>query len=449
MFDTFISYRRAGGSYYAARVYDFLTFRNFKPFYDKTEMENGRFDEQIRININKALNFILILSKNALDRCVNDDDWVRIEIELAISNNMNIIILQEDSFCYPNELPETLQALRHYQAVLFDDKSFAFKLELLAQSLKAFSNSDKSSALGSDERFKFSGKYLTQYEDTDRGRTVVRKAPAVLHKFGNSVWGFTSFDSQKSWKLKGKIYGKKRLAGIYYAKGYLDDGFGTFFLELNRNGVLEGYWSGYDSENNNITTGKYVFKKRQNLVKIRGSKLTDFAQMVRILDSQLGKNYVTEDFLNEVIDDEKKTYCKVIEDMSKHQIIGVSLYAIIDYKTVQNLTQGNDIHELKYVPQIGLVKTVAIDEAYKNLGLASDLVQSILDELAEKDITCFISPAWKHAGVTNIANVLERSGFTKAIEIPNYWYESSMREKFECPQCGNPCHCSCVIYTKI
>lgn len=116
MFDTFISYRRVGGSYFAARVYDFLTFRNFKPFYDKTEMESGRFDEQIRNNLNKVTNFILLLTKGALDRCIATDDWVRIEIELAIANNLNIIVLQEDNFVYPDNLPESLFNLRNYQA---------------------------------------------------------------------------------------------------------------------------------------------------------------------------------------------------------------------------------------------------------------------------------------------------------------------------------------------
>ena len=448
MFDTFISYRRDGGSYYAARIYDFLTFRGFKPFYDKSEMREGRFDEQIKSNIKNALNFILILSKDALLRCKNEDDWVRSEIEFAISNNMNIIILQEDSFVYPNDLPKSLQSLHLYQAVLFDDKSFAFKLELMAQSLKVPSNSEGVNSI-INKKFKFSGVYLTQYEDFDRGRIIVRKAPATLHQFGSNIWGITSFDSQKKWKLKGKIYGKKRIAGIYYAKGYLDDGFGTFFLELNRNGLLEGYWSGYDSDKKDITTGKYIFKKCQKSIKIRDVKIEDFARIIRILDSQLGKDYVSEDFLKEVIDDKKDTFCKVIEDSSNHQIVGVGLYGIINYDEVKNITQGRDINVLKFTPQIGLIKTIAIDEAYKNLGLASSLIQNLLGELSLKNVRCFISPAWKHQGITNIENVLEKNGFSKAIEIPNYWYESSIKEKFECPNCGNPCHCSCVIYVKI
>ena len=43
-------------------------------------MENGRFDEQIRRNLINAINFVLILSKGALDRACNEGDWVAKEI---------------------------------------------------------------------------------------------------------------------------------------------------------------------------------------------------------------------------------------------------------------------------------------------------------------------------------------------------------------------------------
>lgn len=57
MFDTFISYRRQGGSDCAPRVYDYLEERGYRPFYDRIGMENGRFDEQIRRNLINATSF--------------------------------------------------------------------------------------------------------------------------------------------------------------------------------------------------------------------------------------------------------------------------------------------------------------------------------------------------------------------------------------------------------
>lgn len=62
-YQTFISYRRKGGKEYAERLYDYLLDKNFSPFYDITGMEAGRFDEQIRLRLINAKNYILILSK--------------------------------------------------------------------------------------------------------------------------------------------------------------------------------------------------------------------------------------------------------------------------------------------------------------------------------------------------------------------------------------------------
>ena len=62
-------------------------------------------------------------------------------------------------------------------------------------------------------------------------------------------------------------------------------------LELKSNGTLEGYWSGYDNENNSITTGRYVFKKQDTAYKIRLAKVSDFPSITRIADNQLG-NYL-------------------------------------------------------------------------------------------------------------------------------------------------------------
>lgn len=104
MFDAFISYRRQGGSDYALRVCDYLEERGYCPFYDHIGMENGRFDEQIRRNLINAINFVLILSKGALDRACNEGDWVAKEISLAIKFNLNIVVLKEESFAYPSTL---------------------------------------------------------------------------------------------------------------------------------------------------------------------------------------------------------------------------------------------------------------------------------------------------------------------------------------------------------
>ncbi len=450
MFDTFISYRRAGGAGVAARVYDFLKLKGFNPFYDMTGMEAGRFDEQLKMRLIQARTFILVLSPEALNRCSSDDDWVRTEIAAAIEYNLNIIVLQDDEFTYPPQLPESIQTISMYQAVTYNAASLSSRLETLPGLLKYPKDSFTSFSSGmASGKLTFSGKYISQYEDSDRGRIIVRKAPAVLHRFGNRVWGKTWFGTRQAWKISGRIYGKKRLAGIYRAKGYLDDGFGTFYLELKGNGALEGYWSGYDNENNSITTGRYVFKKQDAAYKVRYAKVSDFPSITRIADSRLGKNYITEEFLREILNEDDSTFCLVAYNSENSKIAGFCISKQVSYAELKKIAYGKDINELKFEKNIGIIKTVAVDERTKNLGLGSMLLGESLNTMAKQGVTSFASPAWKHAGVVNIASILEKCGFERAIEIPNYWYESSIEEGFNCPHCGNPCHCSCVIYIKI
>ena len=98
--------------------------------------------------------------------------------------------------------------------------------------------------------------------------------------------------------------------------------------------------------------------------------------------------------------------------------------------------------------KIGYLATIAVSEKYRGNGIASRLIGEVHERFAHENINYIISTAWKHAGKINIGNVLERSGYHFVLEIPDYWYEDSVQKGFSCPQCGNPCHCACVIFEK-
>ena len=165
MYDTFISYRRAGGAEIAARLYDFLKLKGFDPFYDMTGMRAGRFDEQLRDRILQAENFILILSVGALDRCNELSDWVREEVKTAIDYNLNIVVFQEEGFKYPSDLPEEISSISMYQAILYDKTTVSARLEQLPAMLKYKNDRFASFETGkeiSGRKIKFSGEYITR-----------------------------------------------------------------------------------------------------------------------------------------------------------------------------------------------------------------------------------------------------------------------------------------------
>ena len=94
-YDIFISYRRQGGAQYARILQLMLSRRGYEVFLDYDELTDGIFGDHIREAILNSSVFMLILSEGALDRCVNEDDWVRQEISLAVSERKHIIPSRE------------------------------------------------------------------------------------------------------------------------------------------------------------------------------------------------------------------------------------------------------------------------------------------------------------------------------------------------------------------
>ena len=448
MFDTFISYRRQGGSDYAPRVYDYLEERGYRPFYDHIGMENGRFDEQIRRNLINAINFVLILSKGALDRAGNEGDWVAKEISLAIKFNLNIAVLKEEGFAYPSTLLNELVSLAYYQNYEFTRDELGKVLKAIETKLLRRENQFTLDDPLEDEPIRIGGEYISLCQDNDHGKLVVRKTPAQIRLVGSHIHGTTTFGSRKKWKLQGKVYKGKRISGIYYAKSLLDDGFGTFFLEAKSPSILEGYWCVYDSENHEVFCGKYLFKKLYKRYLIREVREEDFIGIVRIGDAQLGGRYVTPSFLWEAMAPSSPYRCIGAAGKKTWKVIGFLIYETINCQTLEDITKGKPIEEFSYSDKIGYIKTSAVDSHYEGYGIGNALTEKAVESLRKAGSKVFVSTAWKQAGVINLHGILSRNKFRKRLEIPDYWYEDSIKEGFECPQCGNPCHCACVIYIR-
>lgn len=107
-YHAFISYRRENGFLMAQVIYDRMKEKGIKCFMDLEELRSGKFNEKIIDAINDAPNFILILPKNALNRCVNEDDWVRKEILAAVKADKTIIPVMYDGFAWPKKWPENM-----------------------------------------------------------------------------------------------------------------------------------------------------------------------------------------------------------------------------------------------------------------------------------------------------------------------------------------------------
>ena len=109
-YDVFISYRRDGGGEFARSIKAGLELRGYSVFLDFDELKDGIFDDRILEAIEAAPVFLFILSSHSLDRCAEEGDWVRKEVEYAYSIGRHIIPVNKDGAFdgLPVDLPPVL-----------------------------------------------------------------------------------------------------------------------------------------------------------------------------------------------------------------------------------------------------------------------------------------------------------------------------------------------------
>jgi hypothetical protein len=111
VYDIFISYRREGGEAMAILLHDRLTAKGYNVFLDVESLNSGKFNSQLLKVIESCKDVIIVLSENSLDRCSNDDDWVRSELAHAFKHKKNIIPFMLRGFTFPDTLPDDISEL--------------------------------------------------------------------------------------------------------------------------------------------------------------------------------------------------------------------------------------------------------------------------------------------------------------------------------------------------
>ena len=122
-YDIFISYRRVdslgkvSGRDIARTLQKELQIRGYNVFFDYSEIRDNEFENTILPAIQSSRIFILLLTRNALDRCINSEDWVRREILMAKQANCKIIPVSPDnSFSgWPTNLPTDILFIKKIQ----------------------------------------------------------------------------------------------------------------------------------------------------------------------------------------------------------------------------------------------------------------------------------------------------------------------------------------------
>lgn len=138
-YDIFVSYRRDGGENEAWRLKLYLEKLGYRVFMDREALRSGDFNEQLYHRIDQCKDFLLICSDGALDRCQNQEDWVRKEITRAIQGRKNIIPVWLNGFdgSQFSQLPEELAGIGRLQAITPQNATYEESIRKLSTYLHA------------------------------------------------------------------------------------------------------------------------------------------------------------------------------------------------------------------------------------------------------------------------------------------------------------------------
>lgn len=132
----FVSYRRTA-SESAGRIVEKLRSMGYRVFFDVESMRSGKFNDQLYDVIQECSDFVIVLPENALDRCNDEDDWVRKETLKALESNKNIVPVMLRGFTWPSPMPNGMEELQNYQAVVSSPDFFDLAMQRLASYLKS------------------------------------------------------------------------------------------------------------------------------------------------------------------------------------------------------------------------------------------------------------------------------------------------------------------------
>lgn len=99
----FVSYRRSVSRHLARAIAVDLRAHGYDVFFDVDTVDSGEFDRIVLQQIALRRHFVLVLSRGSLERCADEDDWLRREIEAALSQKRNIVPVFEGNFSFSHE----------------------------------------------------------------------------------------------------------------------------------------------------------------------------------------------------------------------------------------------------------------------------------------------------------------------------------------------------------
>jgi GNAT superfamily N-acetyltransferase len=295
------------------------------------------------------------------------------------------------------------------------------------------------------------GRFYTCFEDHEEGATVWRKAVVELRQRGRGITGTaTNLDGERRWAVEATVSRTGHVSGTYTASNPHDTGNGSLFLSIDEQGDMSGLWAGYDSVNKDITSGQWIFRKRPS-ISIAMATPDDVAEVVALLGGSLGALYIDRGHIEELVAGAGACLTARAFDGQLVGAVSTSVVAPDELAELFPIGQAElldgPLSNLKYHSQVGIIESIAVDPTCRGRGVGTELVEAVEEWLRDQSATSTLSFGWKTSSGCHVGGVLDASGFSRVLEVSGFWTIDSATHGYSCPEDGNPCHCSAIIFT--
>ena len=234
VYNIFISYRTdTVGQLISQRISEDLKRMGYSVYHNSDRNHKGYFDERLRKTIEGCRDFLLVLSKECLEKLLRNEavDWVREEILCARKNNKNIIPVLVDGTKMPKDkrdLPEELRFLVTAEAVTLPvEYNKLPPLQMLIGKLDSPKGESfkTRNVYNSNEHFKIDDLFLQTKELADTGDRKAMYELASFYYYGYGHEGKSDRDYKSALSILKELsegrdeyasYANTLLARMYY-----------------------------------------------------------------------------------------------------------------------------------------------------------------------------------------------------------------------------------------
>lgn len=182
---------------------------------------------------------------------------------------------------------------------------------------------------------------------------------------------------------------------------------------------------------------------------IRPMEPVDIPRSLAIFGEELGQGYVSIGDLAKFVNTE--TGVALIAEFDNN-IVAAATGEILTNAGFVNETPSDMRTQIRtMIPhsgfgKIGLLKSISVSKDCRSAGIGSELTERVVRNLWDRDAAYIVTIGWTTGVGCHIEGVVKRLGFCESGILNNFWAQDSVVKNYDCPWCGQPCHCQAKVF---